>query len=631
LTTLWEVDTCINLVGLMLENPTRFQIMKNIRFLACVLTGIFLSTVNSRANVYATDIKLNGSLSTVTNAGTTPVTITYRLNQSATEGATVGIWQGTTQIATIVGGTNMGLNTVVWGVTNSSGVAQTSGTFGVSVTASAVGFTNWQQISVDTNAGNYAFDPNGMAVDNNSNSPYYGRVIVGCSYANGTSANPINGQIIKDGIYKMNADGSFADEGGFGYGGYTMDDGGHLSTNEMSSASFVVPWRLRIGGDDRIYMDDYSDEGAIVAFDMEVTTNQVVIDDGGADGGALSGLHTYANCPDFTFLSYGIGNFDVSGAGTSNAAVWLCNNDYPNWGIWMWHMTNGQSVTNDAGTQALTTGGYVLLVTSGGCMIDTNLDIFCAQTRNANDNNTYFAVNFTNWNKGDLPLISSSGTTNDAVGSTDTNYPPPSWGYCCGVDTLCTNADFGLEAIQDVAINSRTSPTIVAFPTGAGNDDTNGSGIRLLDAVTGDLIVASSATNIDFGQEYPCAAWDNVGNLYGASSTRNVWRVWSPPGGSTNTTLAVAQVTIGAAASGISIVSITATPTTPGCASVTITFTGPASLPVSDSFKIVSSDTLNGTYAPVADVVMSGAGGTYTATFSNCSTQFYKIGLFDIN
>jgi hypothetical protein len=588
--------------------------MKMFRFLLCIITGVVLSTLSARANVYATDIKVNGSLSTITDAGANPVTITYRLNQAATLGVSVNVWQGTNLVATITGGTNFGLNTVVWGATNGLGLTVSPGTYSLSITAAASGFTNWEQISVDTNAGNYAFDPNGMAVDNNTNSPYYGRVVVGCSYANGVATNPSSGAIILDGIYKMNADGSFADEGGFGFGGYTMDDGGHLSTNEMPSASFVVPWRLRIADDDRIYMLDWSDEGAIIAFDMQVTTNQIVIDDGSAPPfyGALGGPHNYLGNPDIGDLAYGIINFDVTSTTTTNAAVWLCDADYPNWGIWMYHLVNGQSDTNDTGTQAVTTGGDLSLVSSGGCTVDTNLDIFCGQTRD-HENAVYDVMVFTNWNLGVLPPASDGYNVVDGTVAGEVG-----WGYGCGVDTTCST-DPTFEGVQDVVINSRTSPTIVACPMAGGSDSTNG--IRLLDATDGSIV----ETNLDFGQQYPCAAWDNVGNLYAASSTRNVWRVWSPPGANTNSTVAVPKISVAAAAPVIQITSVTGVSTGSGCATVTINFSGPAALPVSESFQLVGSSTVNGTYSKVSGAVITAgtSPGTYQVTFSNCSSPAY--------
>jgi hypothetical protein len=578
--------------------------MKMYRFLLCLFTGVILSTLSARANVYATDIKLNGGLTNAVAFLNVPNTISYHLNQAATLGVTVHVLQGTNVVAAITGGTNMGLNEVSW-------TPAAPGNYSLSITAAAAGFTNWQQISVDTNAGNYAFYPNGMAVNKNPKSPYYGRVVVGCAFANGTAANPITGTIIQDGIYKMNADGSFADEGGFGYGGYTMDDGGNTSVNEMPSTYALVPWRLRIGGDDRIYMLDFTDEGAIVAFDMEVTTNQVVIDDGGFDGGALGGPHNYAGNPDFDDLAVGIGNFDVSGAATTNAAIWLCDSDYPdNWGIWMYHLKNGASVTNDTGTQAVTTGGDLSLVSSGGCTVDTNLDIFCGQTQNG-EVAVYDVMEFTNWHGGRLPPPSSGITFADGAHAGEV-----AWGYGCGVDTTCaTNPTF--EAVQDVVFNSRSTPTIVACPMAAGNDDTNGSGIRLLDATDGSIV----QTNLDFGQQYTCAAWDEVGNLYGASTTRNVWRAWSPPGASTNTTAAAAQVTVMGA---IRITGITAVPSTAGCADVTISFTAPGN-PAPSAFTLVGSSKLNGTYTPVAGAILTGGSGAYQAAFSNCATEFFQI------
>jgi hypothetical protein len=56
--------------------------------------------------------------------------------------------------------------------------------------------------------------------------------------------------------------------------------------------------------------------------------------------------------------------------------------------------------------------------------------------------------------------------------------------------------------------------------------------------------VTQGLTNMDFGNVYTCAAFDNVGNLYAASTTTNLWRVWSPPGANTNTTTAVVTISI---------------------------------------------------------------------------------------
>jgi len=429
----------------------------------------------------------------------------------------------------------------------------------------------------------------------------------------------------------MNADGSQADEGWFGYAGYTMNDAGGVATGQMNNGSAggqtaagYNPMKIRIGEDDRIYWVDNSDLGAILASDILATTNQVVICEGSAYGGVLTGP-TYDGSPAVSDLSsggVGFQEFDVAFTTTSNASVWLCDNDYPSWGIWMFHMTNGAADPADSGTQAVTTGGDLAIVSSGGCMVDTNLDIFCGQDR-FNDNAFYDSMVFTNWNMGVLPSEGQGFTL--ALGGTAGEVL---WGYGCGVDTTCST-DPSQEGLRDVVINSRTHPTIVAMPMTAGTDFASGSysGIRLLNVADGSVVTATNGatvqtlTNLDAGQQYACAAWDNVGNLYGGSTSRNVWRVYSPPGPSTNTTAAVVQVNV---VTFFTITSITASPTTPGCSTVTINFTAPGSSAPS-AFRVIGSPTISGTYSTVAGATITGGSGTYQATFSNCSREFYII------
>jgi hypothetical protein len=607
--------------------------MKTIQFLLCAAVGV-VSTLSARANVYATDIQIAGGF---TNAGVpagNPVSITYRLNQTADLGVTVNVLQGTNLVATLAGGTNMGLNAVTW-------TPSASGTYSVSITAAATGFPTWTQISVDTNAGMPAYAPLGIAVDNNTNSPYYGRVIMGCSKHNGTATSVTN--YAQTGLYKMNADGSQADEGWYGNANYLADDGGfpavagQMPDSSDGSATGVDPMKIRIGDDDRIYWVDNTDYGAIIACDMQAATNQVVVCEGanyyGSDVGPhWSGMEDFACC----YWPGGIGfqEFDVTATTTTNAAVWLCDNDYGNgpnnWGVWMFHMTNGAVDPNDVtGTQAVFAGGSsdLSFVSSGGCMVDANLDIFVGQSR-YNENAVYDAMVFPNYNGGVLPPENSG-----------TNFPREfglaahevEWGYGCGVNSTCAT-DPSFEAVADTVINSRTSPTIVACPMGEGAQfvlGTTGGGIRLLNAANGSIVTATNGsgaviqtlTNLDNGQAYPCAAWDNVGNLYGASTTRHLWRVWSPPGISTNTTVAVAQVVVPLP---FQITGITAAPTGAGCANVTITFTAPANLPPS-AFTLVGSSTVNGAYTAVAGAAITGGSGSYQAAFSNCSTGFFEI------
>jgi len=127
-------------------------------------------------------------------------------------------------------------------------------------------------------------------------------------------------------------------------------------------------------------------------------------------------------------------------------------------------------------------------------------------------------------------------------------------------------------------------------------------------------------TNVDFANWYTCAAWDNAGNLYGASTSANLWRVWSPPGANTNTTAALAQVVV---STWIKITSVTASRTSPGCATVTLAFTANENVAPS-AFQLTGSSTLKGVFTPVGATI-TGSAGSYQAVFTNCSAGFYLI------
>ncbi len=446
---------------------------------------------------------------------------------------TVNIVQGGSVVASITGGTNMGLNTVSWTPT-------VGGTFGINIAAAASGFPFWTQISVDTNSGMEAYSPAGIDVDKNTNSPYYGRVVMSCSQTgSGTGA-----QI--DGLYKMNADGTQADEGWYGYAGYINDDGGDpTGVGQMPSSGGYNPMCIRIGDDDRIYWCDNSAYGAILSCDMLASTNNgylIVIDEGTYSdpfvgvSGHLGGPHNYRNCPEIGDLDngggYGIQQFDVTATTTSNAAVWLVDfADSPNWGVWMFHMTNGQSDPADQkGTQAVATGG-ALTTTSSGIMVDSNLDVFISQNIGIPGATNQRCLDFKSWNGGVPPP--EGGGYNYALSN-----GPPTWQSGGGTSNLL--------GIRDTVLDSRAHPKYVALPLSTNNSAF--AGVCVLSASNGLVVSVTNGatiqtlTNIDMANKYVGAGWDNVGNLYGVSSTAQLWRVWSPPGAGTNTTLAIVQV-----------------------------------------------------------------------------------------
>src|SRR5437763_466362 len=119
--------------------PSGFQ-SRCARF--CVSFGavalLVLSARTTRANVYATNIRLNGSFANVHQLTATNVEITYVLNEPATLGLNIDIKIGTNVVRTISltnpsPGTLLGSNVVVWDGTDNNGTSVGSGAYQVSI------------------------------------------------------------------------------------------------------------------------------------------------------------------------------------------------------------------------------------------------------------------------------------------------------------------------------------------------------------------------------------------------------------------------------------------------------------------------------------------------------------------
>ena len=93
-------------------------------------------------------------------------------------------------------------------------------------------------------------DPRGIDVNKNPGSPYYGRVFV----ANDGGSQPAD-------ILKFNADGSPADEGEYGTDGYPW------------AGDKYSPWKIAIGANDGVYVNDWSGPGLILKFSQVIDTN----------------------------------------------------------------------------------------------------------------------------------------------------------------------------------------------------------------------------------------------------------------------------------------------------------------------------------------------------------------------
>ena len=540
------------------------------RFLALVLTMPLLA-LSARANVSVTNLRFDGGVSPDISVAATNINITYILNEPAALGVTINISLGGKLVNTLTAapgaqGTLFGSNLVVWNSTDSNGVPVTTGNYFVSITAAAGSHTNWTQISQDTSPGNYTHDPRGLAVNNNSNSLYYGRVFVGNAHE---VTNNVPGE--EDTILKLNADGSFAADGSNGNGGYDLVDLG----------DYGVPQKMRVGEDDRLYMMDLNNNPQLAAFDMLLSTNEVVLS-----------LANYVENP-FEIngsLPGGTGWFsmDVTDVNTTNGLIWLGQWDADGAGIWNWNLTNGVAdPTNDTGNWVVEVGASLGVAASGGLMVDTNFDIFVGQyLTDAGDTNSDCMV-FTHWNDG----LSYGGEpiSNGAA-----------WSVGGGDNTFL--------GVYDTTIDSRQHPKYVACALNGGPVT---AGVRILDASTGAVLV----TNLDAANQYYVTAWDAVGNLYAASGTSHLLRVFSPPV-VTNQASASASLQIVPAITSITLVGTT----------LTINFIGSRS-DVVGQIALQSCATVNGDFVDVANAVVTRlAPGVFVFTTTiSAPVQFYRI------
>lgn len=124
--------------------------------LALAALAVISSPTNSRANVYATDILVNGNLTNTVASPGSSVSISYHINETDCTNVSIQILKSNSVVTTLAGGTNFGLNSVSWSTTN-------LGTYTFKITASATGFPFWTQISQDSYPGNFSFTRRGCA------------------------------------------------------------------------------------------------------------------------------------------------------------------------------------------------------------------------------------------------------------------------------------------------------------------------------------------------------------------------------------------------------------------------------------------------------------------------------------
>ena len=533
---------------------------------------------SAHANVYATNIKLNGGITNIAVAQGTNVNISYILNEPASAGVSIQIMSGTNTVRTVriaggSAGTTRGLNTVSWDGKSDGGANAAGGTYSVSINAASTGYPGWTLTTDDSNQGNMIWEPRGIAVDRNTNSPYYGRVLAANSVS--TPGAPLGYQV---GILKCNADGSYADEGGFSTGGYAWAGNG------------FSPWKLQVSDDDFVYVDDYQSNGEIYRFDPTIS--------------AGSQLHVLQS-DNWAFAngSYvSLSGPAIFGTGT-NTEIWMADDRY-NGGVTSVGVirygvsTNGTCATGDTGTVMVATGGDLSLYP-----VDAALDKY---------HNSYTIQS--RFSAGD-PAARVLRFAADPSTNSNGSFPERTADWTAGSG----GGDDWAQA-SGVAVDP-TGTYVAAGFLGAGSGV--GGNTKILSAATGTLI-----TNLDLGVSLSGETakadydvdWDAVGNVYLVDEWAGVWRAYSPPGTNQATTVALPTVQVIASVQPPYMTSISVSG-----GNTTIRFTG-SSNDVAAAFMLLSAPVVTGPYLPAPGAIITGSGGSFQVVVPvNGPRQFYRL------
>ncbi len=448
------------------------------------------------ANVYATAIRLQGSATNAYSTQGSAVTISYILNEPASI-VTIEIFSGTNVIRTFdvtsTNGISRGHNTVIWDGNDDGSVPVTNGVYSVQITAKSNGYLDWTQITDDSQPGCFVWEPRAIAVNCNSNSPFYGRIFVGNSHANPSRSTEPGDHV---GVLKLNADASAAEEGEFSDGGYPW------------AGDFFSPWKIEVSADDKVYVNDWTGNGIVIAFDQLISTNyQIVL---GPSNWPIVGVNPNTGATNYANLS---GPF-ITGTGT-NTQIWMADISFNqdaaiahSVGVRRWNVTtNGAVAADDLGTTIIQAGfGSDLNLYPYDVCVDTNGNIYPVQYR-ANPADTANKVfQFPAYDESGNPELAA----NWKVGGPD-----------------------NFQGAFGVAVNRSATLVAVALR--------EGGRIEVLDAATGTNV---TTITVALGHDRRDVAWDNVGNLYSVDNYDSIWRAFSPPGTNQATTRALQNVRI---------------------------------------------------------------------------------------
>jgi hypothetical protein len=542
-----------------------------------LLLGCLLALTLARpahANVYATNIRLNGGL---TNAVISPgetVTISYVLNEPASGGLTLRINSGATVVRTLTlppgnPGTLRGANTIAWDGRTDAGSAAPAGLYSVHITASSTGHTSWTQISDDANLGNYVWEGRGIGVNRDPNSAYYGRVYVANSGA-GQTGKP-GDQV---GILMLNADGSAAEEGIFSTGGYSW------------AGDTFSPWHLEVSDDGLVYVNDWTRNGEIFRWDPLLSPESRV---------DVLRETNWGNTG-YVLLS----GPAVAGTGT-NTTLWMADDTPGGLGLVKYSLTNISGALADGDT-----GVTVVSNTPEFSFVPYDVAV------DAGSN--LYTIQF---------ILEAGDPTPRVLCFSATNSSQPAWAI--------GGQDGTMGRASGIAVDPTGTFVAVAFrgvndPAQPGQW-TNGC-TQIFYATNGSLVV-----NLDLGRpggsgrewhENTDCAWDAAGNVYYIDNLQTVWRAFSPPGPNESTTVSVQQIQV-TEGSVVEAPRITKVEVNNGF--VTLTFTGQASDPPS-AYVLLGASGPTGPFVPETGYTMSAGSvpGEFRATVPlSGNVRFYRV------
>lgn len=237
-----------------------------------------MPAVEVLGNVYSTN--LGQSSNTLNPSAGDSITLSYLLNEDASD-VSVQILDSTSSVVRTItaGAQSKGTHSVAWDGKDDANATLASGNYSFRVTSSGTTYSDWTQTSVDGVLNNFE-QSRGVAVNKNSNSPYYGRLYV----SNPRTVATGNGRPMGDGIYMLNADLSET--------GIPGGTGPHDAGVDWSTGGSVSPFRLEVGPDDSVYITDWSDpHSGLWQADPNLNSAVEVLDSTGRDGDGANATH----------------------------------------------------------------------------------------------------------------------------------------------------------------------------------------------------------------------------------------------------------------------------------------------------------------------------------------------------